>query len=103
MSNFHARIMNLQRDVEANFPTGCGEAMAYKLGHCDARRAAAEIANEADAKIAELLARLSAAEADAERYRWLRSRQVECTPHIAISETVSEKFDAAIDAARSKA
>ena len=44
-------------------------------------------------------AELESLRKDAERYRWLRRRQVECTPHVAISEQASGKLDAAIDAA----
>jgi len=43
---------------------------------------------------------LKAVVEDAERYRWLRRRQVECAPHIAIAEHAAEKMDRAIDAAR---
>lgn len=46
---FSARVMNLPADADANLPSGCGEAMAYKYGHRDARHGAAEIAAEADA------------------------------------------------------
>jgi multidrug resistance efflux pump len=49
-----------------------------------------------------LIDRLETAQAlrkDAERYQWLRRRQVECAPHVAIAETAAAKFDAAIDAA----
>lgn len=42
---------------------------------------------------------LEALRKDAERYRWLRKRQVECAPHISIAEHAAQKFDAAIDAA----
>jgi hypothetical protein len=52
MTNFHSRIMNLPFDRPISSPE-------YATGHRDARHAAAEIANEADA----LAARL--AEADA--------------------------------------
>lgn len=40
---------------------------------------------------------------DAERYRWLRRRQVECAPHIAIAEKAAERFDSAIDRAMAAA
>lgn len=43
---------------------------------------------------------LKAVVEDAERYRWMRRRQVECAPHIAIAEHAAEKMDRAIDAAR---
>lgn len=47
--NLHGRIMNLPASGEP-----AGGSMAYKLGHRDARHAAAEMAKEADALIAEL-------------------------------------------------
>lgn len=43
---------------------------------------------------------LKAVVEDAERYRWMRRRQVECASHIAIAEYAAEKMDRAIDAAR---
>ncbi len=57
--NFHGRIMNIAasrlalRDAES-----VSAKQAYSLGHRDARHAAAEIANEADARIAELVGRI---------------------------------------------
>jgi hypothetical protein len=51
MSNFHSRIMNLPFDRPISSPE-------YATGHRDARHAAAEIGNEADA----LAARLAEAE-----------------------------------------
>ena len=53
--NMHGQMMNLRCDVDANLPTRCGEAMAYKHGHHDARHAAAEAALKADACIEALL------------------------------------------------
>lgn len=53
MSDFHARVMNIKCDdnepirLELSSITG-----GYRQGHSAARRAAAEIANEADAAIA---------------------------------------------------
>ena len=54
--NMHGQMMNLRCDVDANLPTGCGEAMAYKHGHRDARHAEAEAALKADACIEALRA-----------------------------------------------
>ncbi|HNB44614.1 MAG TPA: hypothetical protein PLL72_10485 [Burkholderiaceae bacterium] len=48
-------------------------------------------------------AALDRLERDAERYRWLRRRQVECAPHISIAEKAAERFDSAIDRAMSAA
>jgi len=65
MSDFHGRILNLQidvekqvgvRDVAANF----GEV--YKIGHRDARHAAAELALEADRRTEAAKAVLAAVE-----------------------------------------
>ncbi len=47
MSNFHSRIMNIQPNKNYSVDT-------YSCGHKDARHAAAEIASEADVKIATL-------------------------------------------------
>ena len=54
--NFHERMMNIQVDQEEiNACTdNQSESIAYKLGHRDARHAAAEIANEADLEIERL-------------------------------------------------
>lgn len=60
--NLHNRIMNLpcaprERDM-LNFSEEA--TRAYKLGHRDARHAAAELANEADAVRDQMLAALKA-------------------------------------------
>ncbi len=53
MSNFHSRIMNIPYDER--YITGeLISNLNYKSGHKDARHAAAEIASEADVKIAAL-------------------------------------------------
>ena len=67
MSNYHGQIMNHQVNrfavdqlaTDENMPTDPIEllqvvSLAYKIGHRDARHAAAEIAAEADTRIAEL-------------------------------------------------
>lgn len=55
--NFHGRMINIRDNAD-------DEALSeYKRGHRDARHAAAEIANEADARIAELEAQLAAKDA----------------------------------------
>jgi hypothetical protein len=98
LPSFHARIMNVPARGEP-----AGGSMAYKLGHREARHAAAEIANEADALIADLLARLRAAEADAERYRWMRDVGDETwRPMAARVAEGAQGIDAAIDAARNQ-
>ena len=58
--NFHARMMNIRADRPSE--TECGKSIdrAYKIGHRDARHAAAEIAIEAD----EALRRLHSVNAD---------------------------------------
>jgi REP element-mobilizing transposase RayT len=50
--NYHARMMNIQ------FPKYATTPMTYETGHRDARHAAAEIANEADAEIKRLQTQL---------------------------------------------
>lgn len=52
--NFHGRMMNIRDGADG------AASIEYKRGHRDARHAAAEIANEADARIAELEAQLDA-------------------------------------------
>lgn len=54
--NFHSRMMNIRDGAEG------AASIEYKRGHRDARHAAAEIANEADAKIAELEIKLAHAQ-----------------------------------------
>jgi hypothetical protein len=59
MDNFHGRMMNIQTDrMGASFDRqplrGRDIKLAYKIGHRDARHAAAEIANEADFEIERL-------------------------------------------------
>lgn len=72
--SFRARVMNVpvredvKRDLEGH-PKGF-----YLLGHKDARHAAAEIAAEADAQIAALIARLR--EAEARRVPWNMQPQI---------------------------
>ena len=56
MSTYHARIMNIPAKT---FAPGEMNEVAYKLGHRDARHAAAEIATEADATEAQLRAALA--------------------------------------------
>ena len=61
--NFHGRMINIRDNAD-------DEALSeYKRGHRDARHAAAEIANEADARIAELEAQLAAAQAENKQLR----------------------------------
>lgn len=52
--SLHAAIMNLPCDNEATDAEYPSQRYAYKAGHRDARHAAAELANEAAARIAEL-------------------------------------------------
>lgn len=51
--NYHNRMMNIQDRVSAGMSPG-ENRVAYKVGHKDARHAAADIANEADAEIRRL-------------------------------------------------
>ena len=64
MNNFHGRMMNIRDGADG------ADSIEYKRGHRDARHAAAEIANEADNRIAELEAQLAAARAELTRL-WL--------------------------------
>ena len=50
--NFHGRIMNIPAEGEDGAD---GIEVSYLMGHRDARHAAAEIANEADEQIRELV------------------------------------------------
>lgn len=72
-SNFHGRMMNIPTDrrklMDAS-TEACDRPRVYEYGHRDARHAAAEIANEADARIAALEAQLAAAQ---ERERIFRA------------------------------
>lgn len=53
--NYHNRMMNIPCiDAKARGEEQQSQELACKIGHRDARHAAAEIANEADAKIREL-------------------------------------------------
>lgn len=54
MSDFHARVMNIQAVEMCKGKSGADRVrnLCYKEGHKSARHAAAEIANEADAAIA---------------------------------------------------
>lgn len=70
MSDYHRRMVNIQHG-----PTVIDSAH-YRNGHHDARHAAAEIANEADAEIAVLRARL--AEVTYERDGWRDADKAEC-------------------------
>lgn len=63
--NLHARIISIPHWTKV----APHEVAAYANGHREARYAAAEIAAEADARIARLIAALEAARADAERLR----------------------------------
>ena len=56
--DYHGRIMNVEVDVASMAAAGKPRSLrfAFKAGHRDARHAAAEIANEADAEIARITA-----------------------------------------------
>ncbi len=64
-NKYHENIMNLSGLTEMLCRDDL-EATAYKAGHRDARHAAAEIANAADARIAELTAEIDALRVRAE-------------------------------------
>lgn len=57
--SYHNRIMNIPCNEQGDFVA----TALYKFGHRDARHAAAEIANEADAEIEQLRANIEALEA----------------------------------------
>ena len=67
MGNYHGEIMSIPTRPDAAIEdqlqarTDTDLVMAYKMGHRDARHAAAEIAIEADRRIAELEAQLATA------------------------------------------
>lgn len=65
-SNYHGRMMNiavvLRQMLETTTNPYLDDVETYKLGHRDARHAAAEIAAEADARIASLETQLAAAQ-----------------------------------------
>lgn len=65
-SNYHGRMMNiavvLRQMLETTTNPYLDDVETYKLGHRDARHAAAEIAAEADVRIAALDAQLAAAQ-----------------------------------------
>lgn len=67
--SYHYRMMNIQCLPRLDDPPESG--VAYKFGHLDASRAAAEIANEADAEIARLKDRVAELERDAARLDWI--------------------------------
>lgn len=81
--SYHNRIMNIQSLPRMDDPPESG--VAYKFGHRDARHAAAEIANGADAEIARLKERIAELEPKAARYDWLRD-----TNHPRIAAMASE-------------
>lgn len=58
MSDFHARMMNIPCETPTDYNVNVG--MGFKLGHKQARHAAAEIANEADAELTRLRSDLAA-------------------------------------------
>ncbi len=76
MSDFHARVMNIQAVEMCKGKSGADRVrnLCYKEGHKSARHAAAEIANEADAAIAAK---------DAEIAR-LREALIDCIPALEI-------------------
>ena len=51
--NLHNQIMNLQCDT-SELPVGYGHDMAYKLGHRDARHAAAELVTTIERQLEDL-------------------------------------------------
>lgn len=105
-----AAVMNIRCEVPPALSKG--EAYQYKLGHRDARHAAAELANEAAlASPADaLVAGDSETAKDAERYRFLRDHGVPETDAeiekaltvyqgVGLSSLLPDELDSAIDAA----
>jgi hypothetical protein len=74
--DLHSQIMHLPFANPADVAWTVAEQQAAKLGHRDARHAAAELAVDADRRIEALAAEVQALRADAERYRYLRPRLV---------------------------
>jgi hypothetical protein len=61
MSNYHGRMVNIQAKhypIDSPEWLDPAEEHGYRIGHRDARHAAAEIANEADTRIEELESQL---------------------------------------------
>ena len=99
--DLHGQIMNLGTVEPNNYADGPVRD-AYRIGHYEARHAAAELALKADAE-------LDALRKDAARYRWLRDNTGEITTSAfqdlyfdggVGNKEDAAKLDAAIDAAR---
>lgn len=89
--NLHAQIMNLPFSTPADVAWTVGETQAAKIGHRDARHAAAELASAQEAEI-------DALRKDAERYRWLRDKGSNTwVPFTGQWKMDAEHCDAAID------
>ena len=90
MGNYHGEIMNIPTRPDAAIEdqlqarTDTGLVMAYKIGHRDARHAAAKIAIEADRRIAELEAQLAAAKHDFAQLRIFAAdlHDIACNGHL---------------------
>lgn len=90
MSNYHGEIMSIPTRLDAAIEdqlqarTDTGLVMAYKIGHRDARHAAAEIAIEADQRIVELEAQLAATKHDFAQLRIFAAdlHDIACNGHL---------------------
>ena len=84
MSDFHGRMVNIQITPESSLNLRDDTARSlYKLGHRDARHAAAEIANEADRQIEELMSRLGRLQGMAETLREQQDETQKMLDHVA--------------------
>ena len=88
--NLHGEIMNIKYDKEAlKKYDDLDDFMNYKLGHRDARHAAAELAVSLDAKYAALLASHRELLAALERIRPVPERILERLPVACLDEVLA--------------
>lgn len=114
-ASYHGRIMNI---AAKDFPTADFKKayeyypevtnapevkLAYKYGHRDARHAAAEIANEADTRIAELEAHIAGLTQNCETYHaeleGARKERNEANARAAAAEKHAERMQITVDSA----
>ncbi len=83
MSDFHARVMNIQAVEMCKGKSGADRVrnLCYKEGHKSARHAAAEIANEADRAIRDAGAAIASKDAEIARLREALAPFAEISKH----------------------